>query len=67
MMKHEDGSITLSPLDVAALRRAYYALFKCVSRGPASMQDFYSETQYLNIARWYERLAGKQFRRSDWM
>ena len=68
MIKHEDGSTTLTKEELEELNKAYHKLYGIISRMPSSLQDYCRyDDEYANIGKWSCFLEDRPFDRSDWI
>lgn len=66
MIKHEDGSVTLTKSEFAQLNKAYQGLYSILNNMPSSIQDYFdTHAQVMNVFKWSELLQGKKFNRKD--
>jgi len=69
MIRHKEGSITLSPKEVKELRTAYNDLYEIIDSMPTSIGDYFggnSTASMRRVNKWLCWLKGEKFRRADY-
>jgi hypothetical protein len=67
MQKNNDDSVTLSKAEWRQINKAYQHLYTIISDSPSSLGDYCANrAQYLNIMRWKDLLAGREFNKANY-